>query len=395
MTTQLARRRVLQGATAATLATAAQLGFPTILKAADAVKVGLIIPLTGLETILGETLLNCYKLAANDLNSANGIAGRQVELVVEDSQTTTKGCIDKARKLIGADKVDVLAGGILSLERQAIVSVSEPAKRLYIYPTYYEGGECKKYLMCTGQVPNQQIDPYVPYIAENVGKTVYIISSDYVWPRVSTELITAAFNKAGGRVVAADFFPFGTQDFGPTFQKIRQAKPDMVWIMIVGNDLITAMKQYRSFDMPFPLVTQLLDEVVTMVMLPAGSTTGILSAQSYFMTIDSVENKKFVEAYQKAFGAGSVINAISEAAYCSLHLYAKAVEKVGTMENDKVIEAMGQVAFDAPEGRVNILAANNHMRANNIIGRVNEEGWFEIVRNFGQIDPDVPGCRLI
>ena len=81
----------------------------------------------------------------------------------------------------------MIVGMIASLERVAAKSVTIPAKKLVIYTTYYEGGECDKYLVCTGQVPNQQIDPMVPWLIKNMGKTVYVMGSDYIWPRGSTE----------------------------------------------------------------------------------------------------------------------------------------------------------------------------------------------------------------
>ncbi|TIP96177.1 MAG: ABC transporter substrate-binding protein, partial [Mesorhizobium sp.] len=125
----ISRRTVLKSGGAA--AAFAMVGAPAILRAADTVKIGLSIPITGLQAILGETLLNCYKLAADDLNAANGIGGRQVELFVEDNQTTTKGSIDKARKLLNEDKVDVIMGTIISPERSATLSVTSRAKKLF------------------------------------------------------------------------------------------------------------------------------------------------------------------------------------------------------------------------------------------------------------------------
>ena len=85
----------------------------------------------------------------------------------------------------------------------------------------------------------------VPWLAENVGKTIYVMASDYIWPR-DTEAITAAYEKAGGKLLGADFYPFGTQDFGPAFAKVKAANPDIVWLIVAGNDAVTAVKQYRS-----------------------------------------------------------------------------------------------------------------------------------------------------
>jgi hypothetical protein len=124
-------------------------------QAQDKIKIGFHSALTGLETILGETQLNCFKLAVDEVNAAGGAGGREIEYLVEDNQTTTTGAIDKTRKFIMEDNVDVIIGMITSLERAAALSVSVPAKKLVIYPTYYEGGECQRYLACTGQIPNQ------------------------------------------------------------------------------------------------------------------------------------------------------------------------------------------------------------------------------------------------
>jgi len=149
MTRKITRRVAVKGMGAAAVA-AGTIGFPAILKAQDNVKIGFLTALTGLETILGETQLHCFQLAVDDINAAGGAGGRQIEYLVEDDQTTTKGAIDKARKLIFQDKVHAVIGMIASLERVAALSVTSPAKKLLIYTTYYEGGECDKYLVCTG-----------------------------------------------------------------------------------------------------------------------------------------------------------------------------------------------------------------------------------------------------
>jgi ABC-type branched-subunit amino acid transport system substrate-binding protein len=204
--------------------------------------------------------------------------------------------------------------------------------------------------------------------------------------------IEKAFDANGGKVLGVDFFPFGTQDFGPAFDKVKAAKPDMVWVMIAGADGVTALKQYRSFGMEPQLVSNGLDEVYSFAHpdLAAGS----ISNQAYFMGIDTPRNKEFIKAYQTAFGEGKPIYAIGEAAYDAVWLYALAVEKAGSTEDDKVIAALSQVEFDAPQGHVNVSAANNHMRSNSILARAKPDGMWETIENFGQIDPDIPGCKL-
>ena len=255
---QASRRTLIKGLGAATAVSA--LGMPAILRAAEPIKIGFLAPLTGDEALLGITQRQCFELAMDDIKAAGGIAGREVTAIIEDDETNTKATIDKTRKLVAQDNVDVVLGVLASFERQAAMSVTIPAKKLFIYPTYYEGGDCNKYLICTGQVPNQQIDPLVSYLVENVGKTIYVIGHDYIWPRGSTEQMKKALEPLGGSVVGADFYPFGTQDFGPAFAKVKEAKPDIVWLILVAGDAVTAVKQYRSFGMAEPLVFHAWDE---------------------------------------------------------------------------------------------------------------------------------------
>ncbi len=390
--TCISRRTALKGLGVTAALAATGTGFPGILKAADKVKIGFLSALTGLETILGETQLNCFKMAVDEVNAAGGAGGRQIEFVVEDDQTTTKGCIEKARKLIAQDKVDCIIGLIASLEHVATRSVTTPAKEMLIYTTYYEGEVCERYFFATGQVPNQQIDPFTVWLTKNVGKSVYILGSDYIWPRKSSEAVKAAFEKNGGKALGIEFFPFGTQDFGPSLDRVKNASPDMVWVMVAGADGITILKQYRSFGMKPQLVSNGLDEIYSFA--HPDLAEGSISNQAYFMTLDNAKNKEFVAKYRQKFGADKPINAIGEAAYDAVWLYSLAVGKAGTTDVEKVIPMMSKVEFESPQGHVNFSALNNHMRCNSILGRARKDGSWEIVQNFGQIDPEIPGCKL-
>lgn len=389
---QATRRTVLKGAVAA--AAAGSMGFPALVSAqSNRVKIGFHSALTGLETILGETQLNCFKLAVEEINAAGGAGGRRVDYLVEDNQTTTRGAIDKTRKFILQDKVDVIVGMITSLERQAALSVSSAAKKLVIYPTYYEGGECNRYLVCTGQIPNQSVDPFVPWLEKNVGKSVYILGSDYAWPRKTAEAISAAVAKIGGKTLGAEFFPFGTQDFAPALDRIRAAKPDMVWELFAGVDAVSFVKQFASFKPGGRLVTNGLDELFT-TSIGGSAVEGVIVNQSYFTSMNRPANKAFIERYRAKFGKGALVNSIGEATYVGTWLYAKAVEKAGSTDTEKVIRALGQVTMEAPQGLVRINPTNQHMTTNSVIATCRKDGLFDIVQESGPVEPIVPGCRL-
>jgi len=287
----LNRRDVLRITAAGAMAAGA---LPALSQTNRPVKIGFLSGMTGLESILGETQLNCFKLAVDEVNAAGGIAGRKIEFVVEDDQTTTRGAIDKSRKLITSDKVDVIIGLLASLTHVAARSVTGPAKMPLIYTTYYEGGVCEPHFFSTGQIPNQQIVPTARWLTSNVGKSVYVIGSDYIWPKKSTEAVDAAFKQLGGKLLGAEFVPFGTQDFAPILNRANAAKPDIVWLMVAGSDAITALKQFKSFGMKQQLVHQGLDDVISSA--HPELTAGAISNQSYFMSIDNPRNLAFVSS---------------------------------------------------------------------------------------------------
>jgi len=378
---------------ASTAAASATVAFPGILHAADTIKIGFCTAMTGLQTILGETQFNCFKLAVDEINAAGGIDGRQLTYVSEDNATTTRGSIQKTRKLIAQDKVEAIFGMITSLERQAALTVSAPAKKLLFYPTYYEGGECNRYLFCTGQIPNQAVDNFYPWLVKNTGKSVYILGSDYVWPQKTADTIAAAAAKAGAEVKGREFFPFGIQDFGPILDRVRAANPDMVWCLFAGADAVSFIKQYAGYGLKAKLVSNGIDEIFT-AGVSGREVEGIIVNQSYFSTLETPASQSFMQRYRAAFGADKTVNAIGESAYTAVWLYAKAVAAAKTTETEKVIAALSQVEFASPEGTVRIDAKNHHMHTASIVGRCRADTTFEILENFGTVAPEVTGCSL-
>jgi urea transport system substrate-binding protein len=386
----VSRRKVVQSVSAALAAASAGVGFPAILKAEDEIKVGFIGPISGFYAAQGNDMVHSAQMAVDAINKEGAAGGRKLTLVVEDDKLETKAAMDAARKLVFSDKVDVIIGVLASSTRVAAESVTEPAKQLFIYPTFYEGGECKKYLVCTGTVPNQSVDPAVPWLLKNVGKRIYVIGNDFQYPRGMAALIKAAAERDGGSYVGEEFYPFGTAEYQAIFQRARDAKPDIIWVMDAGQPLM--IQQYRQFEMKPQMISTIMHENWTTK--TKGAAEGILANSSYFASINTPANKTFITEYYRRFGNSYYPTSFGESQYDSVWLYAKAVAKAGSADKDKVLKALSEVDFDAPQGHINILASNNHARVNSVLARVNKAGLMEVVERFGQVDPVVPGCKL-
>jgi urea transport system substrate-binding protein len=365
---------------------------------ADELRIGFLTAFTGLETILGETQFNCYKLAADEINAAGGVAGRKIVTIKEDDATDSQKTIDKANKLALQDQVVAVIGLITSLEKEAALSVLPKQKTPLFYTTYYEGSylnakSCDPNYVGMGQVPNQQIDPLVPWLSENVGKTYYIVGSDYIWPRATSERLRQLVDGAGGTIVGEQYFPFGTTDFSKVFRDLQTKKPDICWAPLAGADFMTFLNQYDQFSAKPQLVSIGMDDVFARE--NPGVGTGSIASQSYFMSIDTPANKKFLKSYQRAYGAGKPVNAIGEAAYNSLWLMKAAIEKAkGSVDPADWVPALSQVSFEAPSGLVRIDRATQHAITEAHIGEVEKDGSIKVLSSMDAITPVVTGCSL-
>ena len=139
-----------------------------------AIKMGALVPLTGFLAVLGPAMKNNAQMAVDDVNGQGGVNGSQIQLSFEDTASDPNTAVQKAKKLINDDKVDVIIGTLSSAERWAVaLSATNPAKQIFINPTYYEGGICNRYFFNVGALPNQQIDPFIPWAPqEQKGKDV-------------------------------------------------------------------------------------------------------------------------------------------------------------------------------------------------------------------------------
>src|ERR671930_500734 len=186
------------------------------------IKVGVITDITGPLSFLGIANANVAKMVINDINTKSGLLGRQIDLCLEDSATTDSVAEAKAKKLVQQDQVDVLFGGIYSSTRQAIKGPAVvEGKKLYIYPEQYEGQECHPLIFCTGPVPAQQLDPFIPWLMGETGaRTFYMPSADYIWPHVLNARVRDVVTANGGEVVGEEYFPLDHDDYRATVGQV-------------------------------------------------------------------------------------------------------------------------------------------------------------------------------
>lgn len=364
----------------------------------EPIKVGFLTDFSGATAALGAIQFNCFKLAVDQINASGGIAGREFTFVQEDDANDSTQVIEKATKLALEDEVTAVFGQITSLAREASLTVLPAEQVPLFYTTYYEGAAagavaCDPFLIATGQVPNQQIAPLVPWLTENIGTKYTVIGSDYIWPRGTTEVLESLVADADGTVTSATYFPFGTTDFGPFFADLEDQAPDICWSTLAGSDFTTFMQQWDQFNPSSRLVSLAMDNV------RAGTNpdlaVGTIASQSYFMEAPGAANEQFVSDYRAAYGDDGLINSIGEAAYNAAFLFKLAVEEAdGSTDSDVWIPKLSEVNFESPSGSVRIDAATQHTVSTNFIGEKNANGGIDILDTRETITPIVAGCEL-
>jgi len=360
----------------------------------DTIKVGVLHSLSGTMSISETAVKDATLMAIEEINTAGGVLGKQIEVTVEDGQSDWPTFAEKAKKLIVNDNVAVVFGGWTSASRKAMLPVFESNNGLLFYPVQYEGLETSPNIFYTGATTNQQIVPAVEYLLE-AGKTkFYLLGSDYVFPRTSNLIINKQLKASGLDAVGEEYTPLGHTEYSTVIAKIRDADPDVVFSTLNGDSNVAFFKQLKDAGISsndlMTLSVSVAEEEITGI--GADNMLGHLVAWNYFQTTETPENDKFVKAFKAKYGDGRVTDDPIEAGYFGVYLWAAAVEKGGSTEVAKVKVAAKGITYQAPGGLVTVHNENQHVAKTVRIGEVRPDGQINEIWNSGS--PVVPDPYL-
>ena len=200
------------------------------------IKVGILHSLSGTIAIIERSLHNAELLAIEEINAKGGVLGKKIEPVIEDPQSLVQVFAEKAKKLLLEDKVVAVLGCYTSASRQSVLPVFEQYNGVLLYPTLYEAQECSKNCFYTGAVPNQQLDDFVPWIINTLGrKKFYLIGANYIYPKETNREVKALLEKNGGENVGEEYAPLGHTEFSTNINKIAASGCDVVFSDLVGD----------------------------------------------------------------------------------------------------------------------------------------------------------------
>ncbi|WP_460070412.1 urea ABC transporter substrate-binding protein [Streptomyces sp. YKOK-I1] len=357
----------------------------------DTVKVGLLNSLSGTMAISEVTVHNALLLAVKEINAAGGVLGKKLKAVSQDGASDWPTFAEKAETLIKDDKVVATFGCWTSASRKAVKPVFERYKSLLFYPVQYEGLEQSPYIFYIGATTNQQIVPALDYLKKQGLTKLYLVGSDYVFPRTANKIIKAYAKANGMEVVGEDYAPLGSTEFGTITNKVKDAGADAVFNTLNGDSNVAFFKEYKSAGLTAKSLPVLSVSIAEEEVKSIGTQylDGQLTAWNYYETTPGAANTKFVAAYQAAYGKDKPTSDPMEAAYISVYLWKAMVEKAGSFDVAKVKAASDGITFDAPEGKVTVDGATQHVYKTARIGKVGSDGLITEVWNSGKaIKPD-------
>ncbi len=315
-------------------------------------------------------------LAIDEINQAGGVLGCPLHPIVQDGASDIQTFAAAAKHLLCVEKVPVVFGCWTSASRKAVLPIFERERGLLFYPLQYEGFERSPNIIYTGSTPNQQIVPAIDYLLSKGKRKLFLIGSDYIFPQTAHRIIKARLVASGGEWVGEEYIPLGSMEMDSTIAHILAAEPDAIFNTLNGDSNLAffqALQQVGISPARIPVLSvSLAEEEVRRI--GGKKIAGHWLAWSYFQTLDTPENQKFVGAYQAAYGRHRVTDDPIEAAYLGVYLWKTAVEKAGSMQVDRVKLALKNLETIAPGGSVKLDGRTQHLWKMARIGEVNADG---------------------
>ena len=371
---------------------------PTL--AQDTIKVGVLHSLSGTMAISETTLKDVMLMLIEEQNKKGGLLGKKLEAVVVDPASNWPLFAEKTRELITQHKVAAVFGCWTSVSRKSVLPVFKELNNILFYPVQYEGEESERNVFYTGAAPNQQAIPAVDYLMSEDGGSVkrwILAGTDYVYPRTTNKILEAYLLAKGvaKEDIMINYTPFGHSDWQTIVASIKDfgsaGKKTAVVSTINGDANVPFYKELanqgvKATDIPVVAFSVGEEELAG---LDTKDLVGHLAAWNYFQSVDDPANAEFIEKW-KAFTKSPerVTNDPMEAHYIGFNMWVNAVEKAGSTDPDKVIDALPGIEVPNLTGGVSQMLPNHHITKPVMIGEIREDGQFDVV---WQTDDLVPG----
>ena len=372
-----------------TLAVALGFGASLALAQSGPIKIGVVTPLSGTYTPIGEQVKMGLDLAAKEINAAGGINGRKVDLIYEDEEANPAVATQKAEKLFQVEKVDFLTGTVNSGSTLAVGQLAERNNKLIATTVSFAdsitGDKCSPNVFRVNARAGMQSAALAAWVDKEIPKAnIFFIGPDYEMGRSTVSAFKKASTEKGAKDAGEVFAPLDNKDYSPYFGQVRAAKPNVIYTSVAGNDTVRLFTQMDEYGVNKGVTVVGASGTVTSQNMGAigKSANGFVTGVGYSPKLDNPANKKFVADFQKTYN--KLPDLYGADSYGLLYFYKAAVEKAKSTDTDKVRTAMNDLSWQTPQG-VKKMRAGDHQAMQDMFAVRVENGEFNIV---GKVSAD-------
>lgn len=376
------------------IALASALGLGLVGAALAETKVGVLLPYSGTYAALGNAITEGFTFALEEAGRA-----AEFEIVREDTEVKPPVGLAKARKLVLQDEVDVMVGvvssGVLGALRDFIDGAEVPLIVANAGNDLATGENCSPYITRVSFSNGQVNRPMGPWLVDQGITKVYTLAPDYAAGHQMIDAFAPAFEAAGGEVMGGEYTPFGqTSDFGPYLTNARASGAEAIYVFYAGGEAISFVKQFGSFDLGMGLYGSGFLTSPLYVAAEGPAAIGVTAALHYVPTLDTPENKAFVDAFQARFD--KVPSEYSVQGYDAARVLMAAIDS-GATDRASIAAALPQVSYTGPRGPLEIDPATNNIVQNIYIYETMADGdglTQKIVGTATAVRDAPMGCKL-
>jgi len=359
------------------IAVAALLALATAASAADTIKLGGMLPLSGRASDLGITCKQGAELAVKEINAKGGVLGKKFELLMADSKANVQELVSLSKRYIQKDQVNFLFGVVSSGGSLAVAEVAKQEKVIFMDTVGSTDTLTKekwnRYTFRSGTCNSQEANSLALYSAKKYPKLTkfYNIGPDYEYGRTMWDIFKAKTKEANPKAefIGEQWPKLFIPDYTSYINAILQAKPDAVFCTLWGGDLVAFIKQakpYGVFDkMKWIIATG--GDITVAKALGKDMPTGMIVDQRYYFHWPAAKrNQEFVKAYQADYK--DYPSAWAAEGYDGVYFLAEAIKKAGSLDTDKVIAALEGLTIDAPRGKSTLRKEDHQLSSDFMVG---------------------------
>ncbi|MEU6144060.1 substrate-binding domain-containing protein [Streptomyces sp. NPDC047081] len=322
----------------------------------SALNVALVYPMRGPAGIFGPTCESCARLAAEEVNKAGGVLGRELRLVEVDGGAAPAEVAGQVAALVETGVVQGVTGWHISSVRQALAP--RIAHRVpYVYTALYEGGENTEGVYLTSETPAWQLLPAMRLLAEARGvRRWFVVGNDYVWPRRTARAARRYVRECRGRVCGEAYLPLGTEEFGEVMRRIERADADAVLMLLVGSDAVRFNRAFAAagLDQRCLRLSTLMDENMLLASGPE-ATADLFSTAGFFTSLADRNSMDFHGSYADRYGPDAPVpGSLGESCYEGVLLLAALIERARTLDVSAIDAAAANVSYEGPRGLIGL-----------------------------------------